>query len=151
MNVKNEMLEQLQRYYILWKESNVIYEEWAKSQGLSINSLLILYSFFGDSGNFTQKAISQKWHIPKQTVNTILKDFEKRGYVKLISMPTDKRNKQIQLTPMGKQFSVDIITKLQKIELYVIEKMGLAQITNMNDELDHFVRLFREEGLKKDE
>ena len=151
MNVKNEMLEQLQRYYILWKESNVIYEEWAKSQGLSINSLLILYSFFGDSGNFTQKAISQKWHIPKQTVNTILKDFEKRGYVKLISMPTDKRNKQIQLTPTGKQFSADIITKLQKIELYVIEKMGLAQITNMNDELDHFVRLFREEGLKKDE
>ena len=41
-----EISEQLQLYYSLWKESNVIYEEWAKSQGLSSNSLLILESFY---------------------------------------------------------------------------------------------------------
>ena len=76
-----EISEQLQLYYSLWKESNVIYEEWAKSQGLSSNSLLILESFYYDGDQCTQKSISQKWMIPKQTINTILKEFESKGYV----------------------------------------------------------------------
>ena len=50
-----EISEQLQLYYSLWKESNVIYEEWAKSQGLSSNSLLILESFYLYCDQFTHK------------------------------------------------------------------------------------------------
>ena len=49
MDTGNEILEQLQRYYTLWKESNAIYEEWAKAQGLSSNSLLVIYSFYDNS------------------------------------------------------------------------------------------------------
>lgn len=31
--MKAERMEQLQRYYLLWRESNAVYEEWAKEQG----------------------------------------------------------------------------------------------------------------------
>ena len=37
-----------------------------------------LYSFYESNGRCTQKMISEKWNIPKQTVNTILKDFQKK-------------------------------------------------------------------------
>ena len=47
--------------------------------------------------------ISEKWHIPKQTVNTILKDFQNKGYVEMVSSEDDKRNKIVCLTEAGKK------------------------------------------------
>lgn len=149
--MQDGMLEQLQRYYTLWKESKHIYDQWAKSQGLSANSLLILYSFYSDGEDRTQKAISQKWSIPKQTVNTILKKFEQQGYIELLSVPTDKRNKQIRLTPAGQTFTNTIIERLYAKELHVMQEMGLDHITSMNDDLALFIKLFREGGTEEHE
>ena len=137
------MMEQLQRYYALWRESDAMYEEWAKTQGLSLNSLLILYSFYEDSAPCTQKRISQKWLIPKQTVNAALKDFEAKEYIKLIPIETDKRNKQICLTVRGKTYADKIISKLHTMELYVMEQVGLEKMKDMNDWLALFIELFR--------
>ena len=39
--------------------------------------------------------------IPKQTINMILKEFERKGLVELLPMQEDKRNKLIRLTPAG--------------------------------------------------
>jgi hypothetical protein len=75
MRKDNNMIIQLQRYYALWKECTAMYEEWSKDQGLSSNGVFALYSFYESNGRCTQKMISEKWNIPKQTVNTILKDL----------------------------------------------------------------------------
>ncbi|HIZ56373.1 MAG TPA: MarR family transcriptional regulator [Firmicutes bacterium] len=143
MNKNMVMLEALHRYYALWRESNAMYEEWAKTQGLSLNSILILYAFYDHGDCCTQKMISQKWTIPKQTVNTILKDFETKGYIELLPMHADKRNKIIHLTPKGKYFCDSIITQLHHMELYVMEKMGIERMTSLNDNLALFIDLFR--------
>lgn len=140
---KNILIE-LQRYYTLWKDCTAMYEEWSKEQGLSSNGVLLLYSFYEGDETCTQKKISEKWCIPKQTVNTILKDFQKKGYVELISMPEDKRNKMIRLTDSGKVYAETIIKKLHEKEIYVIEKMGLDNIEIMNDKLEIFIRLFKD-------
>ena len=79
MRKYNNMIIQLQRYYALWKECTAMYEEWSKDQGLSSNGVFALYSFYESNGRCTQKMISEKWNIPKQTVNTILKDFQKKS------------------------------------------------------------------------
>ena len=149
MYTNTEILRERQRYYALWKESNIIYEEWAKSHGLSANSLLILESLY--DGVCTQKAISQKWCIPKQTINTILKDLEKQGYLELTAMIQDRRNKQIRLTPEGKLFVDTIITQILEKELYIIQQMGLEHMKSMNDGLELFIRLFREGDENKNE
>lgn len=143
---QNAALQQLHRYYGLWKESNAVYEEWAKEYGLSSNELLILQSLEDGEENLTQKAISRRWLIPKQTVSTILKDFEERGYVVFSPMAFDKRNKQIRLTPKGKEFTGRILLKLQEKELYVLKKMGLERVLDLNDSLELFIRFFREGG-----
>ena len=141
MCTRNEVLRERQRYYALWKESNIIYEKWAKLHGMSANSLLIFQSLY--DGTCTQKEISQKWCIPKQTINTILKDLEAQGYLKLIAMKQDKRNKQIELTSEGKMFVNMIITQIQEKELHIIQQMGLGRMKSMNDDLELFIRLFR--------
>ncbi len=143
-NDKNIQL-QLQRYYSLWKACNAMYEEWARTQGLSDNGVLVLYSFCESDEPCTQKSISQKWCIPKQTVNTILKDFMKKGYVEMVSAPEDRRNKLLSLTESGKAFAHSVIDKLHRKEIYVLQKMGLENIVSMNDNTELFIKLFREE------
>lgn len=149
---KNEnMMAQLQRYYSLWKDCNAMYENWAKKQCLSSNGVFVLYSFYEDDGNCTQKTISEKWNIPKQTVNTILKDFLNCGYVEMFSMLEDKRNKLVRLTESGRNFAQAVIGKLQEKEIYVIKKMGFKNIKSLNDNLEFFIRIFREGGFEKDD
>lgn len=63
--------------------------------------------------------------IPKQTINIILKEFERKGLVELFPMQEDKRNKLIKFTPAGNVYTYDIISKLRKVELHVIEEMRI--------------------------
>ena len=115
-----DFMEQLNRYYSVWQEYNYVYEEWAKSHGMSVNSLLVLSAIHEGGNDCTQRKISQRWMIPKQTINMILKEFERKGLVELLPMQEDKRNKLIQFTPAGDEYADGIISKLRKAELYVI-------------------------------
>lgn len=126
-------MEQLNRYYSVWQEYNYVYEEWAKSHGMSVNSLLVLSAIHEGGNDCTQRKISQRWMIPKQTINMILKEFERKGLVELLPMQEDKRNKLIQFTPAGDEYADGIISKLRKAELYVIEEMGIERIKLLND------------------
>lgn len=151
MENHKEMQLQLQRYYSLWKDCTAMYEEWSKLHGLSSNGVLVLYSFCEGDGVCTQKSISQKWCIPKQTVNTILKDFQSKGYIEMVSMEEDKRNKLVRLTESGKTYAEDIIGKLHEREIYVMEKLGSEKMCSMNDTLEQFMELFRLGGLTEHE
>ena len=143
MNNKEEVFEQLQRYYALWREENAMYDDWAREQGLSSNSALILYSLYEAKESCTQKSISQMWSIPKQTVNTILKEFSANGYIELLTDKEDKRNKLITLTPEGNAYAGKIMEALHKRELFAIDRMGLENLLRMNDDTELFTNLFR--------
>lgn len=151
MNNKDEKFEQLQRFYALWREENAVYDDWAREQGLSSNSALILYALYEEKENCTQKSISQMWSIPKQTVNTILKEFSANGYIELSADKKDKRNKLIMLTPKGNAYAGKIIDSLRKRELFAIDRMGLENITRMNDVTELFISLFKRGGSLENE
>lgn len=144
--MEKEMIIEWKRYYTLWRECNLMYEEWSKEQGLSMNGYLILYSFYDETGVPTQKSISQKWMIPKQTVNTILKDYMQRGYIETVSMPEDKRNKILKLTESGKAYADEIIGKLQEKELFVMQELGIENMAKMNDIMERFIGFFGKGG-----
>lgn len=150
MNNK-EKFKQLQRFYALWKEGNAMYEDWAKERGLSANSVLVLYYLYESKENCTQKSISQKWSIPKQTINTILKEFSANDYIKLSTAKDDKRNKLITLTPKGRTYAGEIIEALHKRELFAMNRMGLDNVIRMNDDTELFINLFRNGGLLENE
>ena len=66
--------------------------------------------------------------ISKQTVNSVLKDFERKGFVELRPMKEDERNKLIRFTPKGQEYADVIISKLRKVELFVSEKWGFTRL-----------------------
>ncbi len=145
--IRNIMFkEELNRYYSVWQKFNYVYGEWAKKHGLSVNGLLVLYAVYEGGEDCTQKKLGQKWLIPKQTINMILKDFEKIGYIELLPLQEDKRNKEIRFTTEGKNYADHIISELRKVEFLVIEKMGAERIKELNEDTELFVELFSQAG-----
>ena len=138
----NVFMEQLNKHYDIWLEYNNVYAEWAKAHGLSVNSLLVLCAIYDGGDNCTQKKISQRWLIPKQTINMVFKDFERKGFVELYPLPEDKRNKIIRFTKAGKEYADTIITKLRKVELSVIEEIGVERMQQLNENMALFTKLF---------
>lgn len=142
--LNNELiLGELNRFYSLQREATIMYENWAKSYGLTFSSVMLLYSLYENKDTCTQKMASQKWLLPKQTVNAILKDFEKRKLICMSPLPSDKRNKIIHFTPAGEHFADEVILKLRDLEMYVVENMGVEQVKVMNNHYAHYNELFK--------
>ena len=57
-----------------------LYAAVSKRHGLSYHTAMTLYALDQDEG-CTQKEIAKTWLIPKQTVNTVVKELERQGYV----------------------------------------------------------------------
>ena len=107
------------------------YNEYAKSVGLTLPSLKVL-SILHREVSCTQKYITQLTYLPKQTVNTIIKGFNKQGIVtEPIESNSDKRNKDISLTEEGKKYAEKIISKAQEAEYRALEKLGEEKRTLM--------------------
>ena len=59
------------------------YDEFAKQSNVSSSLLWVLYAL-NDGNSHTQIEISNDWELPKTTVNTVIKDIQKEGYVELV-------------------------------------------------------------------
>lgn len=141
---QSSSFEQVRQYYVLWREMNNMYEAWSRSNGLSYNAMLILYSLWEDENGCTQKTICQQWTLPKQTVNTILKDYEKKNLIEFSVASNDHRNKLVRLTEAGKAFTKDIIPKLQKLETEVMERLGSERAEAIIENTALFIDYFKE-------
>ncbi len=97
------------------KQINSIYEDYAKSVGLSYTSLYTLH-MIALTDNCTQKFIAEQMFLPKQTINSIVASFHKQGLVELREMAEDKRHKTLHLTEEGKKFASQIFPQVEAAE-----------------------------------
>lgn len=139
-----DLQEQTNRYYQLWCDATQFYEKWSKQRGITYNTVLVLCTLLSNQEHCTQKMICEQWGLPKQTVNTILKDFEKKGYVSLAYMPSDKRNKLISLTNIGREYANEISEALYNMDSYAANKMGLDGMKDLNNSLALFLNYSHE-------
>lgn len=141
MNQSTELNKEINRFFLLWRHCNAMYENWSKQFGLSCNELIIL-NFILNNDKCTQKQISEFLLISKQTVNMILKRFEKIDYVNMESCPKDKRCKFIHMTQTGKELAENISEELMKVEISAFNEMGIESVRSMNECQEMFIQLF---------
>lgn len=139
---KNKMLQDIQAYNALWLDSSVLYREWAKAHDVSYFELLVILSL--TEGPCSQKEICQKWQIPKQTVNSILKNFLQNNWVKLTPAKEDKRNKIILLTQEGRAYMEPLAQKLADCECTVWVKLGEERRKALMEGTALYNKFFRE-------
>lgn len=128
--MKNEDIKKyMETIYDFWYTSNRFYYLWAKQYGitdLALFSLFIIYN----SEECVQNTITEKLSVPKQTVCSILDNFEKKGYIKKKINPKDKRNRLISLTKKGIAFAEPILKDLEKLDTDMIKCLSEDEIKN---------------------
>ncbi len=122
------------------------YMQWAKESNMKHNTLLLLYAL-EDGKAHTQKSICEEWMIPKTTLNTIIKDCEKDGYIKLNRVPGTKRDMQICLTDKGAEFERTSTKAVTKAEMRAIEKTLKKYSPEFIEEMEYFTECLRDELL----
>ncbi|MBW5395959.1 MarR family transcriptional regulator, partial [Brachyspira hampsonii] len=102
---------------------------WAKQYGITDLSLFTLFIIY-NSKECVQNSITEKLSVPKQTVCSILDNFEKKGYIKKKVNPKDKRNRLISLTKKGITFAEPILKELEKLDIAMLKCLTEDEIKN---------------------
>lgn len=110
--MEKQTMEKLRAYNRIYKETDIVYHNYAKNCGLSDTSFWILYSLSESDELFTQHDFCYNWSFPPQTVNSALKNLEKQGVIYFEPVPGNKKNKWIKLTEKGTKLAVRVITPL---------------------------------------
>lgn len=99
------------------------YDEFAKQSNVSSALLWVLYAL-NDGNSHTQIEISNDWELPKTTVNTVIKEIQKNGYVDLIPIKGKRREMSIVLTENGKKYADRVLADLYKKEAEVYKVLS---------------------------
>ena len=131
--MKPTINDQIAMYCNVLNEWYVAYAAYAKSMGLSNTALDILTTIY-ENPNCTQKDIAESCFLPKQTVNAVVTSFLKDGWVQLEELPSDRRNKTVNLTAEGLAKAREIMDKVHSCEI-----TAMSQLTE--DERDTLLKL----------
>lgn len=131
--MKPTINDQIAMYCNLLNEWYMAYAAYAKSMGLSNTALDILTTIY-ENPNCTQKDIAESCFLPKQTVNAVVTSFLKDGWVQLEELPSDRRNKTVNLTAEGLAKAREIMDKVHSCEI-----TAMSQLTE--DERDTLLKL----------
>lgn len=127
-----------------WQSLNIIYEDYARNNGISYTSLYILNAII-QIENCTQKKICERTLLPKQTVNNVITAFFKNGYVELNELPENRRVKIIRLTERGKSYADTLIPHIHKADCKAMETLTEEEQDLLVGLIKKYARSFRKE------
>lgn len=140
----NKLHQLSAQYNALWIETNQLYEAWARQQGVSLYELLVILSIVEDNGMVLQKDICQRFAIPKQTINAIIKTLRNKGWLELKVLEQDRRSRKLCLTSEGSARAAQIAQALQGHEAQVWLRLGLERAEQLIEYTALYNRYFRE-------
>lgn len=103
-----------QLYNQISNETNSIYHALCQKIGMADSDLLILYVLCETENSVTQKDLAQFTALPKQTVNSCIRKFERQGILKLENL--DGKSKSVVLTKKGQKFVKEKVMPVTELE-----------------------------------
>lgn len=135
-----ELFEQMTAYNMKIEQ---LYSEWARRKGISYYALLVLYALQAHNP-CTQKEISEKWLLPKQTVHTVIRDMQKKEYVTL-EQGRNQKEKLVTLTEEGTAYVQDMLSDLSIVENAASQMLSLADGEIIANGMKTFAEAFERE------
>ena len=114
---------QLERINKQLKEIAGLYKSCSGDFGVSENELWIWYTLIAMQDEYSQQDICNAWSLSKQTVNSIVLNMIKKGYVYLEMVPGSKNRKIICLTEEGREFGEKVVHPLIFAEQKAFERI----------------------------
>ncbi len=135
--------EQMEAITICNCRITVLYGEWARAHGMSYHTMIVLDAI-RTLGSCTQKQIVEEWMIPKQTVNTVVRDLHNKGYI-TFSTGRNQKEKLISFTRQGEEQAVQILGETMELEERILKRIGAARCQIILDSMKQFADIFEEE------
>ena len=95
-----------------------------------------------------QARISEEWLIPKTTVNTIVKEMARAGYVRL-EAGADARERALRLTEQGQAYASDVLGTVYEAERQALCETLQAYSPEFVEALDYFSQRLHEAYLRR--
>lgn len=139
INEKWELISKLN------KEFDDIYHKIALHYNLSDSTFWVLYTLYDNKYELTQKEICQDWYYSKQTINSAIKDLEKKEYIVLSYKEGSNKSKIVSLTPKGKKVAKDSVGCVMEIENSAFSKIDEKDFDMVIDFFKKNITVFKEE------
>lgn len=148
--MNNETKNQLETINQQIKELSSIYRGVASSYGISDNEFWVWYALLTYQGECSQQDICDMWSLPKQTVNSIVSNLAKKGYLSLETTDGMKKRKLIRLSDEGKQYGARIVNHIFDAEQCAFEKLSAKERETCIELFQKYIHLLKEAVYEKD-
>lgn len=131
--------EKIRRLMMAIDQIDEAYYKVLRRLGIKDNAFVLFYAI-ADGRAYSQKRICDEWSVPRTTLNTIVKEYIGRGYIRLVS--TGHKEKEIVLTEEGKAFAEEILTPI-----FMAEEKGIKPFlqTTLVEQMEDLA-----EGIKRE-
>ena len=151
INTTNSITHDVQTINRLFEQMNELYNAVARKRNLSSNAFSILYSLYECDG-LSQKQLSDRAYIPKQTVSYTVKKLREEGLVSEVAI--SGRESKLSLTQKGQEQVEEDIAPVIKAEHDALsaydEKHRRTVITAFENYLVQLKKSFIASGLVDD-
>ncbi len=137
--------EQIAQIHQKLKEATAIYRRAVSDTGASENEFWIWYTLIAIEGEHSQQSICESWSLSKQTVNSIIANLVRRGYVTLAAIPGTRNRKQIQLTPQGRSYGEDLVRPVIQAEERALRRLPQEERQACTRALSQYILILKEE------
>ena len=117
---------QIEAFEDAWHALTAVYDAYARSRGSTYSELQVL-RFIAGMEDCTQKMICEKTLLPRQTVNSIVGGFVRKGLVQAQVRDADRRTKALVLTERGRQYAQGIFPVIGAAELEAMQVLSPEQ------------------------
>ena len=90
-------------------EQFALYDEYAKQNGMLMNTLLVVNVLFYAKNGLTQHDICERTFQSKQTVNLIIRNLLNEAYVTVEERKENKREKLVRMTDAGRAYCEKVV------------------------------------------
>lgn len=111
---------------------NGLYYHWCQVNGRNEYFIRILCALYHDP-ELTQKELSDKYLVPRQTVNNAVQFLKREGYITLSQDKNDKRWKRIRFTGEGLAYARKELAPVLALEAYSLEHFGADRFSGLAD------------------
>lgn len=146
MSEMNEDVErQLKMLNMQVRELVSVYHTVASRSGISVNEFWVWYELLYFEGDISQQDICDKWSLPKQTVNTIIANMAKSGFVFLKQIPGSRNRKNICLSDNGRKYGENIVRRVYEAEQNTLSRLTEQERQTCTRLMGKYIALLKEE------
>lgn len=106
---------------------DAVYDDFAKDSGVVSPTLLWILYALNDGNEHTQREICVDWALPKSTVNTVMTELKRNGYVEFEPIKGKRREMTVILTQTGKEYAHSLLAAIYEKEAEVFKKLSVDE------------------------